>query len=71
MDGLICQCQTDPGEGGIEERPKLFKTLRYTGLTPLTLATQEAEIKRIEVQSQPGQIVLDTLSQKIFNIKKG
>jgi hypothetical protein len=28
------------------------------------LATQEAEIRRIEVQSQPGQIVRKTLSQK-------
>jgi hypothetical protein len=27
-------------------------------LTPLTLAIQEAEIRRIEVQSQSGQIVL-------------
>jgi hypothetical protein len=28
------------------------------------LGTQEAEIRRIEVRSQPGQIVLETLSQK-------
>jgi hypothetical protein len=28
------------------------------------LATQEAEIRRIGVQSQPGQIVCETLSQK-------
>jgi hypothetical protein len=31
---------------------------------PVILATQEAEIRRIEVQSQPGQIVCETLSQK-------
>jgi hypothetical protein len=31
---------------------------------PVILATQEAEIRRIEVQSQPGQIVLETLSRK-------
>jgi hypothetical protein len=31
---------------------------------PAILATQEAEIRRTEVQSQPGQIVLETLSQK-------
>jgi hypothetical protein len=31
---------------------------------PVVLVTQEAEIKRITVQSQPGQIVCDTLPQK-------
>jgi hypothetical protein len=31
-------------------------------LTPVILATQEAEIRRIVVQSQPSQIVLETLS---------
>jgi hypothetical protein len=30
----------------------------------IILATQEAEIKRIEVGRQPGQIVPETLSQK-------
>jgi hypothetical protein len=33
-------------------------------LTPIILATQEAEIRRIEVQSQPTQIVHNNLSQK-------
>jgi hypothetical protein len=33
-------------------------------LTPVILATQEAEISRIAVRSQPGQIVCKTLSQK-------
>jgi hypothetical protein len=33
-------------------------------LTPVILATQEAEIRRIEVQSQPRQIVQETLSRK-------
>jgi hypothetical protein len=31
---------------------------------PVILATQEAEIRRILVQSQPRQIVHETLSQK-------
>jgi hypothetical protein len=31
---------------------------------PIILATQEAEIRRIMVQSQPKQIVQETLSQK-------
>jgi hypothetical protein len=33
-------------------------------LTPVIPATQEAEIRRIMVQSQPWQIVLEALSQK-------
>jgi hypothetical protein len=31
---------------------------------PVTLAISEAEIRRIKFQSQPGQIVHKTLSQK-------
>jgi hypothetical protein len=31
---------------------------------PVILATQVAEIRRMEVSSQPGQIVRKTLSQK-------
>jgi hypothetical protein len=38
---------------------------------PVILATQEAEIRRLTVQSQPGQTVLETLSQKKPIIKKG
>jgi hypothetical protein len=30
---------------------------------PVILATQEAEVRRIEVRSQPRQIVCDTLSK--------
>jgi hypothetical protein len=33
-------------------------------LTPVILATQEADIRRITVWSQPRQIVHETLSQK-------
>jgi hypothetical protein len=31
---------------------------------PVILVTQEAEIRRIVVQSQPGEIVYETLSRK-------
>jgi hypothetical protein len=37
--------------------------VRHWWLTPI-LATQEAEIRRITVQTQPRQIVHKTLSQK-------
>jgi hypothetical protein len=33
-------------------------------LTPVILATQEAEVRKIEFQNQPRQTVLKTLSQK-------
>jgi hypothetical protein len=34
---------------------------------PIILATQEVEIRRITVWSQPRKIVLETLSQKILH----
>jgi hypothetical protein len=37
---------------------------------PVVLAAQEAEIRRIEVQSQPKQIVQETLSWKYPSWKK-
>jgi hypothetical protein len=43
-------------------------------LTPVILATQEAEIQRIEIRSQPMPIVPETLFGlylKISNTKKG
>jgi hypothetical protein len=35
---------------------------RHWWLTPVILATQEAEIRRIVVRNQPEQIVKETLS---------
>jgi hypothetical protein len=40
-------------------------------LTPGILATQKAQIRRTEVQSQPGQRVRETLSRKKAITKKG
>jgi hypothetical protein len=51
VSGLFL-CQKPPGVAG------------HYWLTPVFLANQEAEIRRIAVQSQPGQIVHETLSGK-------
>jgi hypothetical protein len=43
---------------------------RCQWLIPVILATQEAEIRRIKVESQPRQIVNETLSLKTLHKKK-
>jgi hypothetical protein len=43
---------------------------RHPWLTPVILATEEAEIRRIVVQNHPGQIVHKTPSQKYLTHKK-
>jgi hypothetical protein len=43
---------------------------RCQWLTPVIPATQKAEIRRITVQSRPGQIVHETLSRKYLTQKK-
>jgi hypothetical protein len=53
-----------------QKKSNLKKSLCWA-LTPVILATQEAKIRRIVVRSQPGQIVLKTLSQKTLSQKVG
>jgi hypothetical protein len=49
---------------------KITRAARRWWLTPVTPATQEAEIRRIIVQSQLGQIICKTLSQKYSSRKR-
>jgi hypothetical protein len=56
----------------LEKEVRTFVKRKYSWhwwLTPVILATQEAEIRRIVVPSQPGQIVCETLSQKCLTQK--
>jgi hypothetical protein len=53
------------------QQQKKKKKVSHQWLTPVILATQEAEIRRIEVHSQPRQMVYETLSQKNPSQKKG
>jgi hypothetical protein len=50
---------------------RLSKEAGHWWFMSVILATQEAEIRRIVVQTQPVQIVCETLSQKKKNHKKG
>jgi hypothetical protein len=42
----------------------MYEGARSWWLTPVILATQEAEIRKIMVRNQPKQIVRETLSRK-------
>jgi hypothetical protein len=53
------------GQPGLHSDAYLKKQNQLAlGLTPVILATQEAEIRRIGVHSQLGQTVHETLSRK-------
>jgi hypothetical protein len=48
----------------VEVLARIYFRPKSWWLMPVILATQKAEIRRIMVQSQPRQTVLETLSQK-------
>jgi hypothetical protein len=55
------------------QKGTIYKKVSLAGcwwLIPVILATQETEIRRIAVQSQPRQIVHETLSRK-YSSQKG
>jgi hypothetical protein len=47
-----------------ENNRKKSPTAGHQWLTPVILVTQEAEVSRIKVQSQPGKLVIKILSRK-------
>jgi hypothetical protein len=54
----------------VSKKKKIKRKSRRWSLTPVILATQEAEIRRIMAQSQPGQIVCRDPILKIPITKK-
>jgi hypothetical protein len=45
----------------------MYNRARHRWPTPVILVTQEAEIRRITIQSQPRQIVGETLSRETLH----
>jgi hypothetical protein len=50
--------------GALKILHKILFSVGHWRLTPVNLATQEVEIRRITVESQPWQTILETLSRK-------
>jgi hypothetical protein len=57
------------GERQVQRSYQKEMEAEHQWLMPVILATQKAEIRRITVQSQPGQIVCKILSQKRWSDK--
>jgi hypothetical protein len=57
-------CPSKSSRPHLKNKLKLSTHGSHSWLTPVIPATQEAEIRRITIQSQPGQIVLEILSRK-------
>jgi hypothetical protein len=58
----------------MKQKHKVHKLGRQAGnqwVMPVILATQKAEIRRIKVQSQPGQKIQEILSKKKTLHQKG
>jgi hypothetical protein len=65
VEHLLCKAQNPEFKLQAHQKKKKKRKIilcRRQWLTPVILATQEAEIRRIMVQSQPEQIVHETLS---------
>jgi hypothetical protein len=58
----------NPGKQSYSHKPQ---EARCGWLTPIILATEETELRRTTVQSQPGQSVQETLSRKNPSLKTG
>jgi hypothetical protein len=58
----LCAAQGDPVP---TKHTHILTQAGYKRLTPVILATWEADIGRITVGGQPGKIVLETLISKI------
>jgi hypothetical protein len=65
-------CSGQPGHHSETLSKKITILAGCQWLMPIILATQEAEIRRIKVQSQPGQTVCETLSlETLHKIRAG